>query len=474
MFVSLLQGRLLLLTGAGTSASEPTDLPVGASLARLLVDWLQRSGMGSVVDGVDQSDLGEVCAAIEAHVNRPALLTQILTLVPWKRRPFNLCHYAMGLLIAEGLLERSFTVNWDPKVAEASRAIAELSLDCPCDVPTLTTSTPPRFIHLHGDVDHPDTLIATTADLTKPSALQWSQPILQGALNESDIAIIGFAAEPEYILRSLEDMPTALAGKRPKAVVSDRPLGEFVASSPRLARATGLDVSSDHYVQGQACEVLGELLRGVYRKMLTEVFDQAIGQARTVERSHFRLLSAALDETRSALFAQPLVWLLGFIHQAGDIPASDDVDQPIVGTRRESLANVFAMVLILKSAHDAGAITFHAEVIELELAGGDPIQFWPVLPLNQSHLGAVYRNAVAKSSAYTRPRDATLPVSLLCSNVYGMAPGHGHASLVTPASPSSLTRATRPPADVLTLADLESRIAALNTPPALADMVRIP
>src|SRR5919197_611266 len=73
MLASLLQRRVVLLTGAGTSTSLPAGLPSGGQLAELLVARLTQMGMQSIVENVDQGDLGQVCDAIEAEIGRAAL-----------------------------------------------------------------------------------------------------------------------------------------------------------------------------------------------------------------------------------------------------------------------------------------------------------------------------------------------------------------------------------------------------------------
>ena len=114
--------RAFFFTGAGSSAGTPTGLPTGPQLAAKLVAWAHESGAGAAVDALkDPSDLGQVCAALETALDRDSVVRHIRKVVEWRSAKINLCHLAIALLYAEGLLRISFTANWDPELEDAPR-----------------------------------------------------------------------------------------------------------------------------------------------------------------------------------------------------------------------------------------------------------------------------------------------------------------------------------------------------------------
>ena len=79
--------------------------------------------------------------------------------------------------------------------------------------------TDPCLVHLHGHYDDPTSLVMTDADLAKPGAIKWTDPMLKAALVAQDPIFVGFAAEPEYVIRSLTKMRSAMQ-RAPASVIA--------------------------------------------------------------------------------------------------------------------------------------------------------------------------------------------------------------------------------------------------------------
>src|SRR4051812_20368917 len=110
---SLAARRAVFFTGSGSSAGDPTNLPTGPELAELAIDALEEDGMADIVAGVaDKWDLGKIAQAVEDRLGRAHLIRLLLRLVEWIPSQFNLVHYALALLFAEGAIDRGFTANW--------------------------------------------------------------------------------------------------------------------------------------------------------------------------------------------------------------------------------------------------------------------------------------------------------------------------------------------------------------------------
>jgi len=275
---SLVNGRAFFVTGAGSSAGAPTGLPTGPQLAAGLVAWAEGSGLGEQMAALeDCSDLGEVCEALNGALNRGMVIRQIEEEVDWEESDPNLCHLAIALLFGEEAVSISFTVNWDPKLSDAFKRVGgKIVPRVAYNAATMSTANnnEPRLIHLHGLWSDPDSLVMTSTELEKNAAVKWTDPQLRASLSSGSAILVGFAAEPSYVLKSLSEM-RELMDNPPTSVIGREEVEKFTAKSPRLAEAIRLNENLDRYVQGDACEVLGELLRCYYWKRLEAAIEAA-------------------------------------------------------------------------------------------------------------------------------------------------------------------------------------------------------
>ncbi len=195
--MSLLDRRAFFMTGAGSSAGAPTGLPTGPQLSARLAQWARDIGCGDALDGADESDLGEVCAALEGAIERGQLVRHIGQDVDWADSEFNLCHLAIALFFAEQLMRVGFTVNWDPKIDDAIAVVANGKRPKIAHDPQTMSSvgSDPFLLHMHGRWSDPDSLVMTNAELDKPGAIKWTDPNLRATLSSNDPIFVGFAAE---------------------------------------------------------------------------------------------------------------------------------------------------------------------------------------------------------------------------------------------------------------------------------------
>jgi hypothetical protein len=474
---TVLQHRAFLLTGAGISVSVPTGLPSGRELANRLAEWAEQNGLQNAVIGVNRDDLGLVAEAVEDASTRSILIRALLCLTGWRRAPFNLCHFAIAMLYAEGLLDVSFTANWDDKVHEAADWVEGLDLSCPCDIATLNVATTPRFVHMHGHVEHPDTLVATARDLGRPEALAWTEPQFAATLAQADAVLVGFAAEPEYVVETIRQMRIA-TGRDPIAVVSTQTRADFLAQSPTLAAATGIDNDPLSYVRLDACEALTEPLRVFYGSRLSHILSEAEQRAQQIIDGRWVLSPATVASAREAFLGHSVDELLQFLWQGAAL--EDDPDsaaQPNLRSREDDLTSLLTTLLILASCSDVSALDRLPNGIRLQRLIGD-VHVWPLMPFEHVRAATAYSAAVKNSSMFVRPTDPGVPLLLVCARTFGAVPRHGHPLLAGAPRPGALAGAVRIPTDVLNLDDLEDRVVRLPAgtphPPALGDLVRIP
>jgi hypothetical protein len=476
LVVRLRQQQVFFVTGAGLSAGPPTQLPTGRRLAEKLHDWARREGFGMRLNGLtNPGDLGEIAEVLEEAVGRNAVIKQVLQDTPWTRRPFNLGHLVLALLFGEGLLENSFTANWDPCVRHAGDSIAGLRLACPCDIPGLGVASTPRFVHLHGHAESPGTVVIKNTDLDAPTSMKWSQPQIAASITTSDAVVVGFAAEPAYVVRTLEDMLSTMDSS-PAAVIDFQPEPDFAASSPQLAAALGIAGLQSPYVQGSATDCLGEVARGCYAAAARDILEEAERRATQLIEAPLILTSSVTAEVHALLLEQPLVAFLELLWRAAQLADDEPALQPTLRRTAAELAAVLAGLMLLGACGDVQAVLPIEEGIRLVRDAGD-VDVWPVVPENRVSVTTAVRRAVGASARFTRPGASARPLVLFCAGTDGAVPATGHASLLDSATIGSLTHSTRVPAAVTTLDEVHRRLctlAAAGPVPLLADLVPLP
>jgi hypothetical protein len=475
----LSQGRVVPISGSGLSAGAPTGLPSGAALGVMLRQWAESKGLGATISALaSPDDLGEVAEAVEAALGRDVLLTELLRMVLWRRARFNLGHLAIALMFAEGWITIGFTTNWDLLVLDAADTLDAADLPCPCNIPTLQVSTPPMHVHLHGSVDAPDTLVATTTDLSRPGALDWSEPQLRGVLTMGEPMLVGFAVEPDYIVSTLEELLNVM-GAPPAAVISLDSQADFIAKSPRLASATNLTATSGPYVSGSATESLGDVVRSTYAEKLGLVLREAERRALQAVATPAALSPAGVGLVGDVLLGSSLADFLALLWR-GAVLATDDVSalQPTLVGTEDDLADALAVLMILCSSGDVSGIEVQGEALRISYAAG-LLDVWVVVPPQRSQITRIVRAAYLASSHFTRPGDDAIPLLLLCARTFGRPPPGGPVTLLSPgtalATSGRLTMPQRQPVDVLTLDDVDERCRSFaGTPPhQLSDIARL-
>jgi hypothetical protein len=168
---------------------------------------------------------------------------------------------------------------------------------------------------MHGDAEHPASLVATNRHLAAPGAIEWTEPQLAAAAIVHELVLIGFAAEPKYVLETIESALAATAGTL-VAVLSLSSRADFVAASRELARVTGVDADPDLYVEGPATERLGDALRVCYAHLLRGLLDEGERQARELPPP-LGVTAHGVSLVRDALLGGTLADLLGLLWRAG-------------------------------------------------------------------------------------------------------------------------------------------------------------
>jgi hypothetical protein len=457
---SLRDRHAFFFTGAGSSVGDPTGLPSGRQLAEILAEWGRETGAAERLEALaDPGDLGEVCAVLVEAFDRETVVREIRKAVDWRESKVNLCHLALALLYAEGMLQISFTANWDPKVEDAlDRVVCESRPRVARDRDTMgEVGGDPCLVHLHGHYEHPASLVMTEADLARPDAIQWTNPMLKSALTQNDPIFVGFAAEPEYVIRSLSEMRAAMQ-RAPAGVIAIEALADFCANSAALADALRLAEDPTRYIQGNALEIMGELLRCCYRKLLSDLLSDAEARARAGEATGAVLSEAGIERVRVALFGLTLERFLGFLWgSAAKVAASGASGQATLLCLRSALAEALAVVMVLASCNAVEELAVKGSGFRLKREDGSPVDLWPALPRDHLNPTDAVKRAYRHGDRFAGPADAAVPLVVVCAGTSGALPRDGKVSLTGSAKPANLAGGMREPRSVIDLSEVDAR-----------------
>ena len=468
---SLKDSRAFFFTGAGASAGAPTKLPSGPGLAAILVAWARETGAGGVIDALDDAeDLGKVCAALVAAFDRDTVVRKIRDEVDWRDSKINLCHLALALLYAEGLLKISFTANWDPKVEDAlDRVICETRPRVARDRATMgEVGDDACLVHMHGHYENPTSLVMTDADLQGNDAMQWSDPMLKAALVHRDPIFVGFSAEPDYVIRSLTEM-RAVMDRPPAGVVAIEDLAHFCASSAGLAQALRLAEDGGRYIQGDALEIMGELLRCCYRKLLADALGEAEAMARAGTATQTVISDEGVKQVRSSLTRLTLEGLLGFLWgSAAKVAESGASPLATLACLHAAFAEALAVVMVLASCTDFEGVEVRDSGFRFQRNGGEPIDIWQATPREHLNPTEAVSRAYRHGHNFSRPGDADVPLVVVCAGTYGALPSMGKVTVLGSARSSNLATGQRQPRSVIDFSEVDARFGAASGTPTLS------
>jgi hypothetical protein len=409
----------------------------------------------------DPDDLGQVCAALEQALDRDSVVRHIRRTIEWRKAKINLCHLTIALLYAEGLVRVSFTVNWDPKLEDAlDLVVCQKRPQVALDEATMgEVGGDPCLVHLHGHYSDPGSLVMTAADLVSPTAIKWTDPTLRAALVAQDPIFVGFAAEPKYVIRSLTEMRAAMQ-RAPAGVIALESLAQFCAKSASLAAALQLPEDAERYVEGDALEVMGELLRCCYRRLLDEVLNDAEARARAADGTAQVIRDEGAREVREALRSLSLEGLLALLWATSAKAAeAGTAPQATLLCLRSALAEVLAVLMVLASCRDARALSVNDGGFRLERDGGSSIDLWPVIPSQHLSPSVAAIRTFRHGDRFARPTDSDVPLVIVCAGTSGALPADGKVSLVGAAKAAKVGTGQREPAGVVDLREIDARFS---------------
>ena len=220
LLLSVENGRLAALCGAGLSMSPPTRIPSATNLARVCSDGYASITTTQLSDAIrlDLERLADHCL----EMNR---FTDFLRLVPWNAFSHapNPGHLAIADFLCCGALALTATTNYDTHIEDAAFQLGERSFRSALDG-TEAADQPNShrpLLKLHGchRRDLTNTLWARSQlqqNHVIRNRVHTSQDWLTGQLAGKDLLILGFWTDWRYLNEVLSD---ALTRSEPRTVV---------------------------------------------------------------------------------------------------------------------------------------------------------------------------------------------------------------------------------------------------------------
>jgi hypothetical protein len=286
--------------------------------------------------------------------------------------------------------------------------------------------------------------------------------MLRATLAETGLVLVGFGAEPEYVLNSLA-WALEVAAEPPHAVVSDKNREAFVKQSPRLSAMCQVADAEERYVQEDGAELFGEVLRSIYQGRARAVLLRATERAKTVGADRLAISEEALGALRASILERPLIDLLEFLWR-GNAVSEDNPGQaglPTLAAQENALVNVLAALLLLGSADDVTGLAPKGPGFLIQTEGLS-VDLWPVIPASEANASQAVAAVGENAAAFSTIADVALPLVVVIGGTWGIVPRGGPTSLIDSPPAENVAVGQRYPTDAVTLEALQERIDGLG------------
>jgi len=206
-------GRLVIYAGAGLSFAEPTALPGGGALARMLHKKLATSV--PVLGSCDEDDLVGIFDVVDQQPNgRQAIRLSTVGLAEFTSADPGLGHRLLSMLLLEGAVE-VFTTNWDTCIERGS---ATERISAVLKEEDLLGINERCLLKVHGCASVPDSLLAASDELETPPT--WVTDHVRARLSAAVVVFVGIGDIAGYVRNRIEEALDATGGVTNVHVVS--------------------------------------------------------------------------------------------------------------------------------------------------------------------------------------------------------------------------------------------------------------
>lgn len=263
-------GRLTLVVGAGCSAANPTDLPLGRACAleahrRLVQDNVLEPG-----ECPHPEDLSILAQTVFEKLGSQRELVRRLPTQRFQNAQSNTGYLNVVALLMEGIILDVISLNFDHALAHS---VAELGSG---DSVTIAVRKRPlndlgnhNVVYLHGDAySDPEDWVLRVEQLEEAWVDQWEQVVVTRAMTSPVVVFAGLGSPAAVLTETLAKIRGAMANSR--AFLIGR--SEFARS--KFAAACGVQESD--YVQMDWLQFTDEVGGRVVQEQVARVY-QAYG-----------------------------------------------------------------------------------------------------------------------------------------------------------------------------------------------------
>ncbi|MFE4541580.1 SIR2 family protein [Arthrobacter sp. NPDC056727] len=191
-------GKVVIYAGAGISLSQPTNLPTGASLSKVIHTRLKAAFPS--LEGIDPWDLVAVADAVAALPNGESALRQTsASAANFKSAKPGYAHRVLAHLMLEGAID-VLTTNWDNCI---ERGAGEERLPTVTSNHDLAEITPPSVLKIHGCASQPNSLLVTSGHLQDPPP--WVREQTHARLGSAVVVFIGIGDVAGYVKQRIQE-----------------------------------------------------------------------------------------------------------------------------------------------------------------------------------------------------------------------------------------------------------------------------
>lgn len=255
-------GRVVLVTGAGSSMDWPTNLRSGADYSEEAHHRLVEDGVLEVGDCTTPRDLSLLADVVYAKTSSQLELTRRLPVGQWQTPAPNSGHLIAAALLIEGVLRSIVTLNYDLAL---QNALAQLGKP-----PSVTIARGPEdhermgsrtLIYLHRSVESPpETWVLRKSDLEGSWKENWEEVVASGALSAPTTLFAGLGS-PAAVLTDTAERLSKLG--RTTYYFADpypdndfgRALSPFLEAAFELGWTQTMQLLSSRVASGQAKEL---------------------------------------------------------------------------------------------------------------------------------------------------------------------------------------------------------------------------
>lgn len=254
-------GRLVVYAGAGLSRAEPSDIPVGAEIARRTYQRL--AAIFDSIPPCNENDLTSVAdnvASLDGGID--ALRNTVVQVAEFTSADSNYGHKVLALLLLEGAID-VLTTNWDDCIERGCRPERLQATISAVERVQLNIRA---LLKMHGCATRPPTLLITTAEIDEPQ--EWVSNEVGARLADSHVVFVGIGDVAAYVREGIDGAVAAVGNSDNVRIVSPS-ISSGWATSEWATILPGL--AADHRIGMGADEFLDVLAGAYIRQTLLDI-----------------------------------------------------------------------------------------------------------------------------------------------------------------------------------------------------------